>query len=82
MTIEEENEKKAAVVDQLSHIFLSTEMDQEWITEEPTTDLTNLDGGVKLYVDPVTALSVDEVKSFTVVEDVQGTIETTFIRKS
>lgn len=68
-----------ALLDKLEQIFLSNDK-EDWKTEK-SSDLTNIDAGITLFVEPVTALSVNEVEKFTIVEDVSGTITTIFSRK-
>ena len=80
MPIKEENDARQNVANKLHEIFLSGDH-EGWKKEEPDTDLTNIDAGLKLFVEPVIALSVNEVEKFTILEDVQGTIATTFLRK-
>jgi hypothetical protein len=72
--------KHLALLDKLEQIFLSNDR-KDWIEKEPNINLTNLNAGITLYVEPVTALSIDEVEKFTIVEDVDGIVTTTFLRK-
>jgi hypothetical protein len=67
------------IKEELEQIFLSDDR-KGWTKKKSYTDLSNLDAGV-IYIKPDTALSIDEVEKFTVLEDVTATIKTTFINK-
>lgn len=51
-----------------------------WKSFEPDRDL-DIIGGLELQIEPKDAKHIDEIKEFTVVEDVMGSISTTFKRK-
>jgi hypothetical protein len=81
MTTKEENDKRHHVANELEKIFLNP--DNNWEKQNEEDDLTNSSAGLsKLFVEPVTALHLNEVEKFTVAEDVSGTIYTTFVRKT
>lgn len=81
MTIKEKNDKRQNLIDELSHIFISNDS-ENWIEKEPYHELTNLNAGVTIInIEPIEALSINEVEKFTVEEDVSGKTTTRFIRK-
>lgn len=69
------------IKEELEQIFLSDDR-KGWTKKKSYTDLSNLNAGVTaLYIEPDTALSIDEVEKFTVLEDVTATIKTIFIKE-
>ena len=85
MTSQEENITSQDVIKNLQRIFLCFETEglypKGWRMKKSNSDLTKV-CGLKIFVEPTTAISVDEVQKFTVSEVIQGMIQTTFERES
>ena len=74
------SDKHQDLIDKLASIVL-TGNTEDWSENEPYRDLTNINAGLMIDIEPRTALHLNEVKKFTIKEDVSGTITTTFVRK-
>jgi hypothetical protein len=68
------------IEEKLLHIFWN-DTSGNWKKSEPVEDLDNYAGMEVEFIEPEDAKSVEEVKAFTVTEEVMGTISTTFRRK-
>ncbi len=53
---------------------------KNWIEQVPDYHLNNLDSQ-KVFIDPDDAISLDEINSIMIEEDVKGTITTVYNRK-
>jgi hypothetical protein len=63
------------------NLWFGTEFANFWSSSSPDYDLDHI-SELKFEIEPEDAKNINEVKSFTVEEEVMGSIRTTYMRKS
>lgn len=66
--------------EQLLDLFWN-DISSDWKKSEPDEDLENYAGIEVKFIEPEDAECIEEVRAFTVTEEVMGTISTTFRRR-
>ena len=61
-------------------LWLSKTFSDSWISSSPDYDLDNI-GEFQVEIEPEDAKHINEIKSFTVDEEIMGSIRTTYTRK-
>ena len=72
--------QKHTLFNELTEIFLSNKINN-WKKTKPDYDLSNI-SGLKVIVHPYDAKTLNEVESFDIIEEVMGSITTSYSRKN